>query len=288
MALDHEIVFVSSRPWHIYRLFKFSIVFIFISCCTTTDERGPELPNRSTQRHGHLFRPAQHVPKPFGARPTLERNEDQRAPALLLGGAHHVPADVQVRLAQHRVRHVREATDTGVVRQGALARTRPDARRAVALSSVRARHLGPQTHLGGVPRAGQVDPAGRAEQDEGGSPGAVVDARNAAAGGGAGVLCRAAASVRYTKKQVKVASVASVRSFARPASLYCMHHCFDFVLRFIGDCLDSSHDTGLLRTRMDNQPFFPYRVSRQCCVYRMQPRLATHAGVIHHDFITPK
>ena len=23
-------------------------------------------------------------------------------------------------------------------------------------------------------------------------------------------------------------------------------------------------------------------------VYRMQPRLATHAGVIHHDFITPK
>jgi len=176
MALDHEIVFVSSRSQHIYRLFKFNIVFIFISCCTTTDERGSELPNRSTQRHSHLFRPEQHVPKPFGARPTRERNEDQRSPALLLGGVHHVPADVQVRRAQHRVRHVREATDTGVVRQGALARARPGARRAVALSSVRARHLGPQTHLGGVPRVSQVDPAGCTEQDEGGSPGAVVDA----------------------------------------------------------------------------------------------------------------
>ena len=114
-----------------------------------------------------------------------------------------------------------------MVRQGALARTRPDARRAVALSSVRARHLGPQTHLGGVPRAGQVDPAGRADQDEGGSPGAVVDARDAAAGRGAGVLRRAAASVRYTKKQVKVASVASVRPFVRSAGIPIMHHCFD-------------------------------------------------------------
>jgi len=160
-----------------------------------TDERGSELPNRSAPRRGRVVRPSEHVPEPPGPRPTREGDEDERPPAPLRGGAHHLSTDVQIRPPQRRVRHVGEAEDPCVVRPGAVARARPDARRAAALPAIRAGHLGPPPHLGGVPRAGQVDPAGRAGQDEGGGSGAVVRARDAAAGRCAGVLHRAAGPV---------------------------------------------------------------------------------------------
>jgi len=77
-----------------------------------------------------------------------------------------------------------------------------------------------------------------------------------------------------------------VRPFGRHL---CMHHCFDLsciALAIVSMAITTSYDTRLLRTRMDNQPFFPYRLSWQCVPYA--PRLAIQAGVIHHDFIRPK
>ena len=53
MALDHEIVFVSTRCT------TFHTSYINRPC---TDERGPELPNRSTQGRSRIVRPAKHVP----------------------------------------------------------------------------------------------------------------------------------------------------------------------------------------------------------------------------------
>lgn len=128
MALDHEIVFVSTWcttfPNQLYQT---------VPCA---DERGLELQNRPTQRRGRILRPAQHVPKLAGARPTDERDEDEHPPALFRGRPHHLPADVQVRPAQHRVRHVGKAAHSGVVRPRAVARARQDKGGAAALPTI--------------------------------------------------------------------------------------------------------------------------------------------------------
>jgi hypothetical protein len=54
-----------------------------------------------------------------------------------------------------------------------------------------------------------------------------------------------------------------------------MHHCFDLSCVALAIVLivitTSSYDTGLLSTRMDNQPFFPH-IEFHDNVYRMPPR----------------
>ena len=76
-----------------------------------------------------------------------------------------------------------------------MACARRDASRAAALPAIRVGYLGPPTHLGGVPCAGQVDPARLAGKDQGGRRGAVVGARDAAACESPGILHGAAGSV---------------------------------------------------------------------------------------------